>query len=463
MNSNALFCACAVGFFAAAGCAPNPLRDDYWPQPGPLGQDVDSVRAPRDPQDAGRQEVPAPTGTVTLPEVLALSLQHNPALAGFAWEIRAREAQMIQASLWPNPEAEVEIEDFGGTGPASGFDGSETTLAIGQTLFLAGKIEKRTAVARYDRDLAAWDYEAARVAVFSNAAGDFIDVLASQRRVEIARETAELSERIFSSIGERVEAGKISPVERTKANVELAQARLELQRAERALTAARHRLAANWGSDSPTFDAVVGDLEQVSAAPEYEAVLSLVENNPELARWSSEMALRRAAIELALAEAVPDLTLRGGVKLLEGGDETAFVVGASMPLPIFDRNQGNILEARIRRAQGDRLYDAAAVRVRTDLAVAIQALRAAHDEVVALRDQILPSSRSAFDAAEEAFRQGKIGALDLLDAERTLFAARSQYVEALGFYHASVVTVEQLIGAPIDFHEAEPTPEGDSP
>lgn len=461
MNISPL-CACAA-IVIAAGCSSNPLRDDYWPQASPLGGEVESVRAPRNPQDAGRPQIPAPTGTITLTEVLALSLAHNPALAGFAWEIRAREAQVIQASLWPNPEAEVEVEDFGGTGPVSGFDGSETTLAIGQTLLLAGKIEKRTAVARHERDLAGWDYEAARVAVFSNAAGDFIDVLASQRRVEIARETAALAERIFSSIGERVEAGKISPVERTKANVELAQARLELQRAERALAAARHRLAANWGSDSPTFDAVVGDLEQVTAPPEYVAVLSHVENNPELARWSSEMALRRAAVELALAEAVPDLALRGGVKLLEEGDETAFLVGASMPIPIFDRNQGNILEARIRRAQGDRLYDAAAVRVRTDLAVAVQALKAAHDEVVALRDQIVPSSRSAFDAAEEAFRQGKIGALDLLDAERTLFAARSQYIQALGAYHAAIVTVEQLIGAPIDFHAPEQPTEGESP
>lgn len=462
MNTTSSLCACAAAL-VAGGCTASPFRDDYWPKPSPLGRTIESIKAPREPGNAPPAEVPAPTGAITLPEALALSLRHNPALAGFAWEIRAREARMIQASLWPNPEAEVEVESFAGTGPASGLKGSETTIAIGQTLVLAGKLEKRAAVARYERDRSGWDYEAARVAVYANAAGDFIDVLVGQRRVEIARETAELAERIYSNIGERVEAGKISPVERTKANVELAQARLDLQRAKRTLVAARHRLAANWGSDTPTFEEAVADLEHVAAPPKYAAVLELVENNPELARWTNEMALRRAAVELALAEAVPDLTLRGGVKLIEGGDDTAFVVGASMPIPIFDRNQGGILEARLRRERGDRLYDAAAVRVRTDLAVATQTLRAAHDEVIALRDQILPSARSAFEAAEEAFRQGKIGALDLLDAERTLFEARSRHVAALGTYHASVVNVERLIGAPLDFHAPVPAKQGDAP
>lgn len=457
-----LFFTCAAAVAAVAGCTSNPLRDDYWPQQSPLGGEIQSIRVPRSPQEAGRADVPDPAGTLTLALALALALQHNPSLAGFAWEIRAREAQVIQASLLPNPEAEIEIEDFGGTGPASGFGGSETTLSIGQMLLLGGKISKRTAVARYERDLAGWDYESARVAVFSNAAANFIEALTAQHRVEIARETVALAERIFSSIEAWVEAGKISPVERTKANVERAQAQLALGRAERELIIARHRLAANWGSDSPGFDDVAGAFDQVTFPPDYATLLDLVENNPELARWSSEMALRRAAIELALAEAVPNLTLRGGVKLLEGADEMGFLVGASMPIPIFDRNQGGILEARIRRAQAGRQFDAAAVRVRSDLAVAVQVLKAAHEEVLALRDEILPSSQSAFDAADEAFRQGKIGALDLLDAQRTLFAARSQYIEALGDYHGSVVIVERLIGAPLNAHSQDEQANGDS-
>ncbi len=183
-----------------------------------------------------------------------------------------------------------------------------------------------------------------------------------------------------------------------------------------------------------------------------------IEDNPDLARWTTEMAMRRAAVALARAEAVPDVTPFGGVKLLEGADETAFVAGVAMPIPIFDRNQGGILEARIRGTQAQQRYHAAQVRVQTDLAVAYQSLDAAYNEVLIVQAEIEPSARSALEAAEEAFRQGKIGALDLLDAQRTLFAARQQYVDVQATYHQVVIIVERLIGGPL--HEPEP-PRGD--
>jgi cobalt-zinc-cadmium efflux system outer membrane protein len=161
------------------------------------------------------------------------------------------------------------------------------------------------------------------------------------------------------------------------------------------------------------------------------------------------MALRRAVIRLARAEAVPDVTLFAGPKLLEGGDELGFTAGLSIPIPIFDRNQGGILEARLRQAQAGALRQAAEVRLRTELAAAHQALDAAHVEILAIRDDIEPSARAAFEAAEEAFRQGKIGALELLDSQRTLVGIRRQHVDALAGYHQAVIAVERLIGSPL--------------
>ncbi len=161
------------------------------------------------------------------------------------------------------------------------------------------------------------------------------------------------------------------------------------------------------------------------------------------------MAARRAAVTLAKSEAVPDVTPFGGVKLLEGADETAFVAGLAIPIPAFDRNQGDILEARLRGAQGEALRRAAAVRVQTDRVVAYQGLDAAYRETLILRTEVEPAASSALAAAEEAFRQGKIGALDLLDAQRTLFAVRRQAVEAHAAYHLAVLAIERLIGGPL--------------
>ena len=451
MKSESVYAAaCLAHAVLVAGCGPGPLGDDYWPPASPLGRDFDAVRVPSEPTDAPLEPAFAePGGELSLHAAISAGLLHNPQLTTFAWNIRAQEAAVIQAGLYPNPTVAVEIEDFGGTNGFGGFGGSETTISVGQTILLGGKRDSREQFARLKRDLAGWDYEVARVNVITRVGIEFVNTLTAQAQVAVARETAALAEQVFWAIDQRVHAGKVSPVERTKARVDRAQTRLALMVAEREVVAARFRLAATWGSVAPGFVAVVGDLFSVSKPPAADDLLARIDDNPDLARWTTELAVRRAAVTLARAHAVPDITPFGGVKLLEGADETAFVAGIAMPIAAFDRNQGNILAARLRGAQGEALRRAAAVRVRTDLAVVCQALDTAYRQTIILRTEVEPSAESALAAEEEAFRQGKIGALDLLDAQRTLFAVRRQSVDAHAAYHRAVVAIERLIGGPL--------------
>ena len=451
MKSESVYAAaCLAHAVLVAGCGPGPLGDDYWPPASPLGRDFDAVRVPSEPTDAPLEPAFAePGGELSLHAAISAGLLHNPQLTTFAWNIRAQEAAVIQAGLYPNPTVAVEIEDFGGTNGFGGFGGSETTISVGQTILLGGKRDSREEFARLERDLAGWDYEVARVNVITRVGIEFVNTLTAQAQVAVARETAALAEQVFWAIDQRVHAGKVSPVERTKARVDRAQTRLALMVAEREVVAARFRLAATWGSVAPGFVAVVGDLFSVSKPPAADDLLARIDDNPDLARWTTELAVRRAAVTLARAHAVPDITPFGGVKLLEGADETAFVAGIAMPIAAFDRNQGNILAARLRGAQGEALRRAAAVRVRTDLAVVCQALDTAYRQTIILRTEVEPSAESALAAEEEAFRQGKIGALDLLDAQRTLFAVRRQSVDAHAAYHRAVVAIERLIGGPL--------------
>ena len=174
-----------------------------------------------------------------------------------------------------------------------------------------------------------------------------------------------------------------------------------------------------------------------------------VEQNPDLARWAAEAALRQAEVELALSQRVPDLTVAGGVRDFNELDEAAFVAGLSLSLPVFDRNQGGIRAARLRTLRGSRLEEAARVQVHIAVAEAYQVLDAAFVSAYIIRDQIVPSAELSFEAAEEAFRQGKIAALDLFDAERTLFDAHRQLTDALTAYHLAAIAAERLIGAPL--------------
>ncbi len=451
-------CGVVSSAVAIGGCSPGPLDDSVFPEPRPLGRDLDTDRPP------GAADAPArrpsfvePTGTLSLRDALAAALLHSPDLAAMGYQVRAREAETLQAGLIPNPVLGLKLENFGGTGDFGGFATTETTLALSQLVELGGNRVKRRRVAEQEARLAGWEYEIRRIDVFSKTAADYVRLLAAERRQNIAVETLEIAQRVFDAVGARVDAGKVSPVERTKARVELAKAELVREQARRAVGAARVRLASNWGSTAPRFEDISGDLDRAVPPPPLDELLARVEQNPDIERWAAQAALRQAEVELALAQRIPDLTVIGGVRYFNDIDETAFVAGLSMPVPVFDQNQGGVLAARLRVLQGDRLEETARVRIRTALAEGLYVLDAAFVSVYTTRDQILPNAELSFEAAEEAFRQGKIGALDLLDAERTLFDARRQLTVALTTYHLAVIAAERLIGAPL--HE-EKQPEG---
>ena len=105
-------------------------------------------------------------------------------------------------------------------------------------------------------------------------------------------------------------------------------------------------------------------------------------------------------------------------------------------------------EHRLKRAEEERR--AAEVRVTTALAEAFRELSTSHAEVRSLEANVLPGAESAFEAVNEGYRLGKFGLLDVLDAQRTLFGARAQYLSALRGYHQAVAEVERLIGEPLN-------------
>jgi cobalt-zinc-cadmium efflux system outer membrane protein len=396
--------------------------------------------------------IKAPAGVLRLPQAQALALMQNPDLAAFAWEVRAGEARTLQAGLPPNPEVGVEVENVAGSGDFQGVDGAEVTVGLSQVIELAGKRRKRTHVAALERDLAAWDYETARLDVLTQVAQAFADVLRVQERLAVDADLVRLAEQIYRIVAERVKAGKVSPLEATRARVALATSRIARQRVQRELTAAKERLAATWGGTRATFERVTGDLETLNPIPSAAVVAQRIVQNPDIARWATAMARRQAAVTLAEANRTPDPTLGAGVRYFNNVDEAdahALLLAVSVPLPVFDRNQGNILEARYQLARTEVERRAAAVRVQTALAETHAALSEAFSEASTLRDEVLPGAQQAFDAAREGYRQGKFQFLEVLDAQRTLFEARGQYVEALSTYHKAVAALERLIGEPL--------------
>lgn len=435
-----------VLLLSLAGCA--TPREAAWPEPRPLGSALPAYQPPVSPaaSDTLRVEEPAPSEVLTLREALALALLHNPHLRAFAWEVRAREAHTLQAGLVPNPELGTELEDFAGSGPLGGFDASEATVGLSQLVELGGDRRRRQRVAALERDLAGWDYETVRLDVLTETAQAFTGVLAAQERLALADSLLAQAQRFYASVAARVEAGKVSALEERRAQVVLSTTSLAYERAAWELTTKRTRLAAAWGSTAPTFEQAQGDLAAVEAVPPAERLGAFVERNPDVARWRDEMALRRAGVALERARGIPDPVFTVGTRRVRELGETALTAGISIPLPLFDRNQGAVREAEYRLRQGEEAQQAAQVEARRMLAEAYGGLASAYTEVTTLRQDVLPAAQENAAATEEGYLEGKFDLLMVLDAQRTLFEATNQYIDALAAYHSARAEVERLIG-----------------
>ena len=456
-----------VALWALCGCVSPPEAEV--PEPRSLGAEFPAYAAaaapaPSSPSASSPSTATAtlartptapsapetPTGIVEIEDALAAALLRNPDLAAFSWEVRSREARALQAGLLPNPQVQVQVQDFAGTGDFSGVDGTESQLFLSQQILTAGKRSKRREAAARGADVAAWEYETARVDVFATVVRTFFAALAAQRRVELSEELVRVAETSADEVRQLVSRGATPRAELMRAEVEAAAARVDVAIARRARRAARAALAATWGAGSPDFTQLEGDLGAIDAPPDdAEPMQNRLSGNPELVRWEREIARRKAVVSREDAERIPDVTVGIGPRWLAESDDAAFFGQVSVPIPIFDRNQGGRAAARsdLRKAEHERR--AAFARLAAALESAHQELAARFEEVTSLREEILPGAEGAFEQVRRGYAQGLFRNVDVLQAQRRLFELRLREIDALRAYHAARSNLERITGTPL--------------
>ncbi|MCK5869122.1 transporter [Methylococcaceae bacterium CS1] len=390
-----------------------------------------------------------PTGQLVLAQALALALTGNPKLAAFSQEIRAREAATIQANLLPNPTFGVQASNFGNN-KFKGADGDAITIALSQLVELGGKRAARTEVATLNHELANWDYETQRINVLTQVTQAYIEVLAAQQRLHLAGQLLDLARKMVNISAAKVRSGSVAPLEETKAKVIQASAQIDLQRTQKQLLASRQRLASTWGNTQALFQSALGDLEDIQQPPVLQNLIRRIKENPDLARWATEINQRQALINLEKSQAIPDITFNFGTNTYLDGHDYNMNAGFSMPLPVFDRNQGSILAAqrRLNKAEDERRN--AEINTMTALNVVYQQLNSAYVEVTTLRTDVILGAESAFKVASRGYRLGEYDFLQVLDAQRTLVGVKTQYIQAQTDYHLNVARIERLIGGSLN-------------
>jgi cobalt-zinc-cadmium efflux system outer membrane protein len=376
---------------------------------------------------------------LTLEAAIRRAFQSNPGLRAAGRDLDIAAGQRAQAGTIPNPELSYLSEGIK-------TDARTTTVQINQAIELGGKRGARIALAERERDIASADLASYRSALRADVVTAFFDVLTAQERLLLAQATQELSQKVTGVAARRVIAGKISPVEETRARVAEASTKIELSQATNDLALAKRRLAATWGSSEP----IVGPLETpampAGANPTTDELLARLPAAPQITRTRREIDRQKALADVERSRRFPDLTVSLGSKRDEQVGQRQTVVGLAIPFPLFDRNQGNLASALRRTDKARDELLSLQNKLSADLAEASLRLNAAALELVVLRDEILPGALSAYEAGTRGFEAGKFSFIDVLDAQRTLFQAKTQYVRALGESHRAAADIERIIG-----------------
>lgn len=435
-----LFCAGAHGA-ADEPAAPPPVTD----RP--------AFQAAADPS-AGPPEAVEPVvveqgGPLGLENALALALMHSPELQAFSWEARAGEARAVQAKRFPNPELNLRLYRLGIPRQNTELDEARRRVILSQVFELGGKRGSRVELAGAERDLAGWDYELQRAEVAGNVAARFHELLGAQIRADSTRRSVRFFEEMHGKIATLVETGALRSIEVHQSARQLALARIDFQAADAELSAARHRLAATWGSRLPLFSEAVGDLDRIPPLPPLDVVLELARSGPALSRWDSELQRSEAALALAKAERVPDLRTGAGVRWQNDFNERDYLVDFEIALPLFDRKKGEILEERYNVEKTLAEREAAEAQTAELVAELYFGLTACAGRAATLRDEVLPAARATFDAFLLGFDKDAAPPGDLFDARRDLTRAETDHAEALVECHQALGALETLIGRPL--------------
>jgi outer membrane protein, heavy metal efflux system len=388
----------------------------------------------------GSNNAPAtePTAALTLAAAIQLALANNPDINIARREYAATEGALIQGQARPNPELSFTQEDTRNATRSS-------ALQINLPIEMGGKRQARVDATQRGREVAAADLTQRNGEVRAAVIGAFFDVLSAQERIRLVQETLSLTQHVTDITGKRVIAGKISPVEETKARVAEAQVKVELSQAQGDLRISRQKLSALWGNATPRFERVNGTVVDLPEVPSTEMLDRRVLLSPSLRRTEVELQRRVALTRVEQSKRTPDPTISLGVKRApESTNQILFSV--SIPLPFFNSNQGNLLEALRREDKARDEIVANRLRLQSEILQARERMLTARTEVDALRNEVLPGAQSAYEAAGKGFDAGKFSFLETLDAQRTLIQARAQYLRALAETHRAATEIERLLG-----------------
>ncbi len=390
---------------------------------------------------------------LTIEEAVAEAMQNNLSLLAERASIPIAEARVLTARLRPNPvvSAAGDHLDVLGTGFNDVNAGGPSEIVVGSEFLIerGGKRRRRTDVAEQARSVAETAFlDAVRLTTLE-VQNAFVDVLLARDNLALVRDNLDALNRVVETNAARLRAGDIAEVELIRSRVAALQYSNSARRAEAALRQAYARLATLLGRnpDGPPMEAA-GELRRGSVLLGLEELqAAALHSRPDLQALRLEEGRAEAEIRLQESQAKPDYTL--GVEYRRqqvNASSNSLTLSFSAPLPLFDRNQGEIARARAERRQAALRSRARETEIAGEVAAAYQEYLMARDVVESIEGRLLAEARDIHEITAFAYRNGDATLLEFLDAQRAFNDTMQAYNDGRAEYARSLYRLEAVCG-----------------
>jgi outer membrane protein, heavy metal efflux system len=378
------------------------------------------------------------------------ALNNNLEIREAFLETEALEKVSFQQGLISNPQLSLDAENIFGSKNFNGFNGSELTATISQDVLLAGKLSKLKEVTELETHLAYFDYESKRLEIITKVRKAFNDVVKTQALIEKQNELLDNTNSFIQNVKQRNKEGAVSSIEVLRANLVYNKLQIDLISKKQQLKTLKKNLTTLMGINENSSNIFIVEKKVVKSLPKLEKLKELQNINPAISKSKMIEKQDYAKIDYEKSLATPDLTIGAGIKRMNESNANTFLIGFSLPLPIFNRNQGNIAEAEIRMDQNRIQYDGIRINMGNRLTELYNEAVNFLSSLSAYKEKLLPQAKDVLVDIKKGYNQGRYKILDVIDSQNTLIEFEINYIEIQSAFLNTIYEIENQIATNID-------------
>ncbi|MGI9471718.1 MAG: TolC family protein [Rubripirellula sp.] len=365
---------------------------------------------------------------LTLESLESIALSANPSIQRASAIVGAARARALQVGLRPNPEVGIDFQQLGSDGLAEQYG-----VLVRQEMVRSQKLDLNRSVALHRAAVLEQQLVAQRQRVLTDVRIAYVRALRAERQVTLSGQIAEIARQGVTVTQELLDAGEIGRADLLQAEIEVETAAILVRNAENMQLSVWQNLAAVTGQATLEVQPLAGDPADVDEELEFESALQdLRSRSPEVAAALSEIERARCNLKRQQIEVKPNVTVQGLINWRDngiGGDPDG-AISVSLPLPLWNKNQGGIREARYQLGAAQHALSQVELELKHRMAPVFERYRNAQEQAKRYEEKILPKAAETLELTRQTYELGEVSFINLLTVQRTFANTQLAHLDA---------------------------------